>query len=137
LGDRKSIRAVLAVAFLVGTVSLAVTGAMHTLASVMTMVFISGLLVVGTQFGINALAASIYLTSVRSTGVGWALGIGRIGSIVGPLIGGSLIAAHASLQTIFLVAAVPALIAGLATLGMRMRSLETAAANVSAEQQPL
>ncbi|WP_067930071.1 MFS transporter [Alicyclobacillus kakegawensis] len=137
LGDRKGLRAVLAVAFLAGAVSLAVTGTMHTLPSVMTMVFISGLLVVGTQFGINALAASIYLTSVRSTGVGWALGIGRIGSIVGPLIGGSLIAAHASLQTIFLVAAVPALIAGLATLGMRMRPAETAAANMSAEQPTL
>jgi AAHS family 4-hydroxybenzoate transporter-like MFS transporter len=124
IGDRGSIRAVLAGSFILGAVSLAVTGTMHTVPSVMVMVFVSGLLVVGTQFGINALAASIYLTSVRSTGVGWALGIGRIGSIVGPLIGGTLVASHASLATVFRVAAVPALVAGAAVLLMRTKAFE-------------
>ncbi|MCL6601039.1 MAG: MFS transporter [Alicyclobacillus macrosporangiidus] len=137
LGDRRSIRTVLAVAFLLGAVSLAVTGTMGTVPSVMAMVFISGLLVVGTQFGINALAASIYFTSVRSTGVGWALGIGRIGSIVGPLIGGALIAAHASLQTIFVVAAIPALIAGVAILLMRLHVPERVAMANSDSAQPI
>jgi AAHS family 4-hydroxybenzoate transporter-like MFS transporter len=55
---------------------------------------------------------------MRSTGVGWALGIGRVGSIVGPLIGGVMIANHASAQTLFTTAAVPALCACLAAFGL-------------------
>jgi MFS transporter, AAHS family, 4-hydroxybenzoate transporter len=50
--------------------------------------FVAGFMVIGAQGGLNALAANFYPTAVRSTGVGWALGIGRIGSIVGPLMGG-------------------------------------------------
>ncbi|HXA75856.1 MAG TPA: MFS transporter [Candidatus Acidoferrales bacterium] len=50
--------------------------------------FILGFMVVAAQSGLNALAASYYPTAVRSTGIGWALGVGRIGSIVGPLVGG-------------------------------------------------
>ncbi len=52
------------------------------------MTFGTGLTIIGAQGGLNALAARFYPVSVRSTGVGWALGVGRIGSIVGPLIGG-------------------------------------------------
>ena len=50
--------------------------------------FILGFMVIAAQAGLNALAASYYPTAVRSTGIGWALGVGRIGSIVGPLVGG-------------------------------------------------
>ena len=50
--------------------------------------FVLGFVVIAAQAGMNALAASYYPTAVRSTGIGWALGIGRIGSIVGPLMGG-------------------------------------------------
>jgi MFS transporter, AAHS family, 4-hydroxybenzoate transporter len=53
--------------------------------------FISGFLIIGAQGGLNALSARFYPTSIRSTGVGWALGVGRLGSIVGPLLGGSLL----------------------------------------------
>lgn len=50
--------------------------------------FGSGLMIIGAQAGLNALAANFYPTAVRSTGIGWALGVGRVGSIVGPLLGG-------------------------------------------------
>jgi MFS transporter, AAHS family, 4-hydroxybenzoate transporter len=53
--------------------------------------FILGVLITGAQSGLNALAASFYPTTIRSTGVGWALGVGRIGSIVGPLVAGMLL----------------------------------------------
>jgi AAHS family 4-hydroxybenzoate transporter-like MFS transporter len=48
---------------------------------------------------------------MRSTGVGWALGIGRVGSIVGPLVGGMMLARHISTETLFLAAAIPAVVA--------------------------
>lgn len=73
-------------------------------------VFGAGLFVVGTQFGLNALAGSSYPTFIRSTGVGWALGIGRIGSIMGPAVGGVLIAMKLPLHQIFLWGATPMLI---------------------------
>jgi AAHS family 4-hydroxybenzoate transporter-like MFS transporter len=55
---------------------------------VLMLTFVAGFMIIGAQGGLNALAASFYPTSMRSTGVGWALGVGRIGSIVGPLLGG-------------------------------------------------
>ena len=71
----------------------------------------------GAQAGLNALAASFYPTAVRSTGVGWALGVGRVGSIVGPLIGGTLLSMGWSPQRIFLAGMAPALCASIAILG--------------------
>ena len=88
----------------------------------MTVTVILGCCVQGAQAGLNALAASFYPTSMRSTGVGWALGVGRIGSIVGPVLGGMLLSLEWSPQQIFLAAAVPALCSALAiTLGNGLR----------------
>ena len=53
--------------------------------------FFAGFFVLGIQSGINVVGALIYPTSLRANGSGWQLGIGRIGSIVGPLVGGLLI----------------------------------------------
>jgi AAHS family 4-hydroxybenzoate transporter-like MFS transporter len=53
--------------------------------------FLAGLLVLGVQNGMNGVAAMIYPTSLRANGSGWQLGIGRFGSIVGPLAGAVLI----------------------------------------------
>jgi len=49
--------------------------------------FLAGFCVLGIQSGINVAGALIYPTSLRANGSGWELGIGRIGSIVGPLLG--------------------------------------------------
>jgi AAHS family 4-hydroxybenzoate transporter-like MFS transporter len=59
--------------------------------AVLVTIFIAGFLVLGIQSGINVLGAMIYPTSLRANGSGWELGIGRVGSIVGPLAGGLLI----------------------------------------------
>jgi MFS transporter, AAHS family, 4-hydroxybenzoate transporter len=77
-------------------------------------VFMAGMCVVGGQTGSNAMAAQSYPTSVRSTGVGWALGIGRIGSIVGPVAGGMLLSSHLPMKRVFWAAAFPPLLALLA-----------------------
>src|SRR5262249_38284172 len=66
----------------------AAIGAVGTTALLMLVIFAAGFFVIGTQYCMNALAASFYPTRLRSTGVGWALGIGSIGSIVGPVVGG-------------------------------------------------
>jgi AAHS family 4-hydroxybenzoate transporter-like MFS transporter len=48
----------------------------------------------GTQFALNALAAAFYPPAIRSTGIGWAVGVGRVGAILGPLTGGIPVLAH-------------------------------------------
>ena len=82
-------------------------------------VFASGIGVVGGQTVSNALAADVYPTALRSTGVGWALGIGRVGSILGPILGGVLLSYAGGARRVFWAAAAPALIAGCAALAAR------------------
>ena len=75
----------------------------------------AGCAVIGAQGGANALAAAFYPTPIRATGVGWALGIGRVGSIVGPLVGGVLLSFQPETRRVFWAAAVPVLIASVAS----------------------
>ena len=74
----------------------------------LTATFVLGVAVQGAQGGLNALAAIFYPTTIRSTGVGWCSGIGRIGSIVGPLIGGLLLSMAWTPRQIFLAGVLPA-----------------------------
>jgi AAHS family 4-hydroxybenzoate transporter-like MFS transporter len=50
--------------------------------------FCAGILVLGIQSGINVVGAMIYPTSLRANGSGWQLGLGRLGAIIGPVVGG-------------------------------------------------
>src|SRR5437773_277797 len=85
----------------------------HSVVFVTMAIFAAGFCIVGGQIAANALAAGFYPTSVRATGVGWALGIGRVGSIIGPLVGGALLIARWSPGSVFLAAAAAALCAAL------------------------
>jgi len=91
-------------------------------------VFVSGACVVGAQPILNALAATYYPTYLRSTGLGWSLGVGRAGSIVGPMLAGELLALRWSTRNIFLTLAVPMLInlAVALLLGIALRARSTA-----------
>lgn len=78
--------------------------------------FLLGVTVQAAQAGLNVLAAMYYPTATRSTGVGWALGVGRVGAIVGPLIGGAMLKMHWTPREIFLAGMVPALISAAAVV---------------------
>ena len=58
-----------------------------SMTALLIVTFLAGFFVLGIQSGINVLGALVYPTSLRANGSGWELGIGRIGSIVGPLLG--------------------------------------------------
>jgi AAHS family 4-hydroxybenzoate transporter-like MFS transporter len=75
--------------------------------------FCAGFCISGGQKSVIALAAIYYPTPIRSTGVGWALGIGRLGGIGGPLLIGVLLTYQFSAQHILYAAALPMLLAGL------------------------
>ncbi|HTO72206.1 MAG TPA: MFS transporter [Gemmatimonadales bacterium] len=88
-------------------------------AALFLVVLISGLGIIGSQPALNALAGGYYPTALRSTGVGWALGIGRIGAIVGPVLGGLLIGLHWSNPRLFATVAIAAALSAVLLLGIR------------------
>jgi MFS transporter, AAHS family, 4-hydroxybenzoate transporter len=115
--DKFSASTVLAIVLMLASLFIwliAGTGSDVSLVSIGT--FGAGFCIVGGQIGANAYVGSLYPTSVRATGVGWALGIGRLGSIVGPLLVSGLLAFAWPISNIFYVAAGPAVAAGLALL---------------------
>lgn len=75
----------------------------------MPIAFLIGFGLMGGLTGLNAVSGTLYPTYIRSTGVGWALGIGRIGSILGPVLGGVLISFNPSNSALFTCAAFPVL----------------------------
>ena len=110
LMDRFGFYRVLALSFLVATFSVASVGLPDLSTGLRyAVVLISGICIVGGQPAVNALTATLYPTSLRATGVGWSLGIGRAGSIIGPVVAGQLIKLQWSNTALFVAAAVPAL----------------------------
>jgi AAHS family 4-hydroxybenzoate transporter-like MFS transporter len=89
-------------------------------------VFLSGVGVIGGQTIANALSADYYPTAIRATGVGWSLGIGRVGSILGPILGGFLLSYGGTARHVFWAAAIPALIATFAALAVSLKKKESA-----------
>ncbi len=71
-------------------------------------VFLAGFGIIGSQIGLNVIASGLYPTAIRATGVSWALGIGRIGSVIGPVIGGLFLAGHWAPSAILLLVCIPA-----------------------------
>jgi benzoate transport len=86
----------------------------------LTVTLCVGLTVQGGFNGFWALAARLYPAEMRSTGIGWALGVGRIGAVLGPLAGGLLVGAGATLGTTFGIFAAVSLIAAALVLQLRM-----------------
>ncbi|MEW6022707.1 MAG: aromatic acid/H+ symport family MFS transporter [Pseudomonadota bacterium] len=117
--DRYRPHRVLATAYLAAAACIVVVGmATQNVPLLVLAVFGVGFGVSGSQVGANALAAAFYPTTSRATGVSWASAIGRSGSVLGSMVGGALLAAELSTQTIFLMLAVPAVLAALALLAM-------------------
>jgi AAHS family 4-hydroxybenzoate transporter-like MFS transporter len=106
----------LAILYFVGGILVALTGAAFTssVTIVMLVAFASGFCVSGGQKSVIAVAAVYYPTSIRSAGVGWALGIGRIGGIGGPWLVSRLLAAQWSPQAIFYLLGIPMVCAAIA-----------------------
>jgi AAHS family 4-hydroxybenzoate transporter-like MFS transporter len=84
--------------------------------ALLVVAFLVGFCLLGLQFGLNAASAMIYPTAYRSSGSGWAFGIGRFGSIVGPIFGGFLLHMQMSLQSLFVIAAIPFAVGAVACL---------------------
>jgi AAHS family 4-hydroxybenzoate transporter-like MFS transporter len=88
----------------------------HSRPVVVLAIVLAGFFLFGCQAAVTAMAAAFYPTAIRSTGVGWVLGSGRVGSIVGPLVAGSILTSLLRDEKLFIVVAIPALIGAAAAL---------------------
>ena len=105
--DKRGILTI-AVAFALSAPLIIFIGSAHiTDAVLMAAVFLTGIGMLGGQVGLNAISGSIYPTYIRSTGAVWAFGVGRVGSILGPVIGGVLIGWGQPAPLLFIYAAIP------------------------------
>jgi AAHS family 4-hydroxybenzoate transporter-like MFS transporter len=86
---------------------------------------LAGVGVIGAQVGVTALASMSYPVPMRSTGLGWALGVGRVGSIIGPTIGGLMLATADNPRSVYLVCIVPVVIGMAAVALLKRRTAPT------------
>ncbi len=120
---KKGFTPMLTLTFATAALAIALVGSQTVMTAVPLLtlvVFIAGWCVIGGQPGLNALAATYYPTNMRSTGIGWGLGIGRVGAIVGPYVGGRLVALEWGAEQMFLAFAVPALVSTLIMIGLHV-----------------
>jgi AAHS family 4-hydroxybenzoate transporter-like MFS transporter len=102
--------------FLLSFITMIIFGAVHTPVFVFySVLLVMGFLIQGGFGGLYAVATRFYPITARSTGVGWAIGIGRFGAIAGPLVGGFIINSGTSVLVTFSLFAFPMLIAALMT----------------------
>ena len=117
--DRAGPSRAIFLAYLIGGIAIACIGlAGANVPLLIVSVLVAGFGIIGGQSCANALAAISYPTQIRSTGVGWATGVGRAGSIIGPGLAGILVEAGMSTADIFYLAVIPALIAALAGVAL-------------------
>jgi len=94
--------------------------------ALLTVIFLAGTTVIGSQTGANGACGALYPARMRTTGIGWAIGIGRLGSIVSPILGGYLLARGLPPTQIFLCACFFALVAATATALLVLRGRPSA-----------
>ncbi|CAL8479942.1 MFS transporter [Caballeronia sp. S22] len=98
--DRYGVRVILLLA-LAGCPIAALLGMQMPTAWLFAAVFASGVCVIGSQFALYAVSGMVYPTTLRSTGVGTAIGIGKLGSVAGSMLGGVLLSMHLPVAQLF------------------------------------
>jgi MFS transporter, AAHS family, benzoate transport protein len=99
------------------------------------LIFVAGATTIGTTYTANAYISQYYPSKMRSTGVGWALGIGRIGAVLGPTLGGVLLTMNLPIKINFLILAVPGLIVALTFLMIKDRYSNAYTADINKANQ--
>jgi benzoate transport len=115
------INRVIAAFYAAAVVAMIVFGSVSMpLAMTLLVAVLVGVTVNGGFNGFWGFAAMLYPAEMRGTGVGWALGVGRVGAVLGPIVGGILVGANLPISSIFAIFAVPLVIAGIICLMIKM-----------------
>ncbi len=114
LADKFHLKPVLSTMFTVGAIALVLLGFNSPQFVLYSLIAVAGAATIGSQILLYTFVAQFYPAAVRSTGMGWASGIGRIGAIVGPVLTGALLTLELPHQMNFLAIAIPGAIASIA-----------------------
>jgi MFS family permease len=134
--DRFGRKQALVAMFLCGGIAIWLFGIFTSGPALYVVGFLIGASIGNCMTGLNVVAGEIYPTQFRSTGVGWALTIGRIGAIIGSLLGGSLQMAGLNFGQFFMMFALPCFLAAILVLffrvNVRQESVETVTEKLTA-----
>lgn len=122
LADRFHIKKVLTIMFICGAAALILLGFNSPQIVLYTLIAVAGAATIGSQILLYTFVAQYYPSTVRSTGMGWASGIGRIGGIVGPVLTGALLTMNLPHQMNFFAIAIPGVIAALAIFMVNLKA---------------
>jgi len=122
LADRFHIKHVLVGMYLLAALSISLLGYPVPTPVLFVLVGLAGASTIGTQIVTYAYVGQYYPMAVRSTGIGWASGVGRSGAILAPIVIGSLVAMALPLERNFMAIALPAVIAAVAVFCIRHSS---------------
>lgn len=111
LADKYHPRKVLTVFFVCAALSISLLGVKSPFLVLNLLVAIAGATTIGSQILLYAYVAQYYPLKIRSTGIGWASGVGRVGAILGPMLGGTLLSLNLPLEYNFYAFAIPGAIA--------------------------
>lgn len=136
LGDRFNLPRVLVVFFALSALSIGLLGFNSPSWVLYSLIAVAGATTIGSQILLYACGAQFYGLAIRSTGLGWASGIGRNGAIVGPVLGGALMGLGVPLSANFLAFAVPGVCACLAMLVFVWAGSKVGAPKAEASRQP-
>lgn len=130
LADRFQIKHVLVGMYLLAALSISLLGYPMPTPVLFVLVGLAGASTIGTQIVTYAYVGQYYPMAVRSTGIGWASGVGRSGAILAPIVIGSLVAMALPLERNFMAIALPAVIAAVAVFCIRhSRAVQAHSAN--------
>jgi AAHS family benzoate transporter-like MFS transporter len=121
LADRFNIRYVLIAMYGLAAISISLLGVKVPVGVLFLLVGLAGASTIGTQIVTYAFAGQFYPLAVRSTGIGWASGVGRSGAILAPILIGVLVSRALPLQQNFTAIAIPGVIAMLAICLIKTR----------------
>jgi MFS transporter, AAHS family, 4-hydroxybenzoate transporter len=129
--DRRGYAVVLITNFIAGGMAIVGISVFHAFpVPALACIAFAGFCVLGGQSGLNALAVVLYPSAARATGAGWALGVGRLGAVLGPVAGGYLMAMTWTAEQTLIASALPAVAAAVA-VGMLGRIRRQGAAPVA------
>ncbi|OMP66503.1 MFS transporter [Domibacillus epiphyticus] len=133
MADRWGAKRILILFFITGALSLSMLGFKAPILILYTLVAIAGASTIGTQIIANAYVSQYYPTEMRSSGVGWALGVGRTGAIIGPIMGGVLLTMSLPTFQNFLVFAIPGVIGAICIMVVQEKYSSSAKSARAAE----
>jgi MFS family permease len=119
---RTSVYKVAAFYMLVAMVAMGVFGFLDfELSTMLPVAFLIGFFLAGSIIGLYSLVPDLYPSRIRNTGIGWALGIGRLGAVIGPFAAGALINAGWERSEYFLALSLPIVASLIAVLWLQAR----------------